>query len=485
MHRIWIIDDEPTICWALKKELEKTGAPVEVFASAEACVEQIRNSAPLPAVVLLDVRLPGQSGLDLLEILQALPSNPAVIVMTAFGDLKVAVEALRGRAFEYLTKPFDMTTILNVVRRAIESRSPTHAPAAVPPLPALTRDTMLGESPAMQGVYKQIAIAAQSDAPVLIDGETGTGKSLVARMIHRFSPRANEPLVFFRPDPEHGAESDAELFGTCLPSMIPSSSMGPIKQPGLMLLAGMGTLVIDEVVDLSIASQAKLLGAIESGVFQAIASATPDPLRARFLFTSSVDWEGACHDGELYEPFAAQIRVLHVRLPPLRERREDIRILAHAFLESADSTTDASGLAKQWSETALQILEHQSWPGNVRQLRQAIQTAKVRARGSVIQPEDLPAMETPDHDRLGSGSMDDDLAHATRTWLKTHSIEMGVRELSETVNAGFLYDQFLSVAEKALIQGVLEECGGNRAAVAARLGIHRTTLRQKMKRYGL
>jgi DNA-binding NtrC family response regulator len=109
----------------------------------------------------------------------------------------------------------------------------------------------------------------------------------------------------------------------------------------------------------------------------------------------------------------------------------------------------------------------------------------VQARGSVIQPEDLPAMETPDHDRLGSGSMDDDLAHATRTWLKTHSVEMGVGEPSETVNAGFLYDQFLSVSEKALIQGVLEECGGNRAAVAARLGIHRTTLRQKMKRYGL
>lgn len=479
MKRIWIIDDEPTICWALRKELEQIGYRVSVFGSAEECLESIRSSARSPDIVLLDVRLPGKSGLDLLGTLHQLSTRPAVIVMTAFGDLKVAVEAVRGRAFEYLTKPFDLATMLNTVRRAAESTEESQPRTGHDASP-LQHDTMLGDSPAMQGVYKQIAIAAQSDAPVLIDGEAGTGKSLVARMIHRFSNRAAEPLVFFRPDDNHVTESDAELFGTYLPSTVSGSSSGPNKQPGLMFLAGKGTLVVDEVAQLSIAAQAKLLSAIESGSFQAIASAESDPFRARLLFTSSFDLEGACNDGAVYEPLAAQMRVINIQLPTLRERRGDIRSLAEAFL-----AMESPEAPKRLSDRALQVLESQPWPGNVRQLKQTLQYAALHARGSVVNPEDLPAMRSQPGDDSSAGSVSGDLEQATRSWLLAHCPHDLPDEGSAELQSGFLHEQFLAIAERALIQAMLERCGGNRASVASRLGIHRTTLRQKMKRYGL
>lgn len=480
MKQVWVIDDEPTICWALRKELEQAGYAVGVFGSGEACLDHIPVASAYPNVVLLDVRLPGKSGLDLLGPLQDLPSRPAVIVMTAFGDLKVAVEAVRGRAFDYLTKPFDLSTVLSLVDRAAQdARRPM--PATVnTSIEKGSHDTMLGDSSAMQGVYKQIAIAAPSDTPVLIEGETGTGKSLVARMIHRFSRRALQPLVFFRPDTEHMTESEGELFGTCLPSTVTGNALGPNKQPGLMLLSGEGTLVIDEVVELSIAAQAKLLGAIETGSYQAIASAESDPFRARLVFTSSFDLEGACHDGALYEPLAAQMRVINIRIPPLRERREDIRGLAKAFLAMA--TPDPR---KHFSEKAFQFLESHPWPGNVRQLKQAVQYAALRAPGTLINPEDLPVLEGQPGAQSIAGSAAENLEHATRSWLQAQcDQDKGFRTETEFPE-GFLYDQFLAIAERALIQAMLEECGGNRAAVASRLGWHRTTLRQKMKRYGL
>lgn len=484
MKRVWVIDDEPTICWALRKELEQSGYEVEVFGSAEACIERIHDVDCYPNVVLLDVRLPGKSGLELLGDLQGLPSQPAVIVMTAFGDLKVAVEAVRGRAFEYLTKPFDLATVLNLVARAAQSTVPTGSVAKNYEGSKFAQDTMLGDSPAMQRVYKQIAIAAQSDAPVLIDGESGTGKSLVARMIHRFGNRATQPLVFFRPDADHIMESDAELFGTCLPSAMTGSSMvgsvGPNKQPGLMLLSGQGTLVIDEVVELSIAAQAKLLGAIEAGTYQAISSAESDPFRARLVFTSSFDLEGACNDGELYEPLAAQMRVINIQLPPLRERRDDIRGLAQEFLAMV-----AGDRRRHFSDAAIQSLESQSWPGNVRQLKQAVQYAAVHARGSIINAEDLPSLESQTADRSITGSYAEHLEQATRSWLQSQCEQESRIHGDSEIPAGFLYDHFLAIAERALIQAMLEECGGNRAAVASRLGLHRTTLRQKMKRYEL
>lgn len=480
MTRVWIVDDEPTICWALKKQLEQSGYAVEVYSSAEACLEQLKGARRYPEIVLLDVRLPGKSGLELLGPLQDSPSKPAVIVMTAFGDLKVAVEAVRGRAFEYMTKPFDLTAALNAVHRAAQSVRASVQQSGMDIANELQQETMLGDSPGMQGVYKQIAIAAQSDAPVLIDGESGTGKTLVARMIHRFSNRATEPLVFFRPDAEHVSESDAELFGTCLPTKVSGMAAGASKQPGLMLLSGKGTLVVDEVTQLSIAAQAKLLGAMESGSFQAIASAESDPFRARILFTSSLDLEGACNDGTLYEPLGTQMRVINIQLPPLRERRGDIRGLANAFLSMVSSDS-----VKHFSDAALDMLESQSWPGNVRQLKQAVQYASVHARGSVIQPEDLPAMDSRASSERIVGTTAENLERATRSWLMAQCAQEHREEGGSEPVVGFLLDQFLAVAERSLIQAMLEECGGNRAAVASRLGIHRTTLREKMKRYDL
>jgi two-component system, NtrC family, nitrogen regulation response regulator GlnG len=460
MNHVWIVDDEPSICWALRKGLESGGFQVTLFSSAEACLEYVARGNPYPAVVLLDVRLPGTSGLELLPKLQTLPSQPAVIVMTAFGDLKIAVDAVRGKAFDYLTKPFDLCDALESVHRAIGNAATSKLSADSQLANKLHKEVMLGSSAAMQRVYKQIAIAAESDAPVLILGEPGTGKSIVAAMIHSMSRRAPHPLLFFRPDASRPADADAELFG----SRLAQSSV-----PGLLTLVGSGTLVIEELAALTTVTQSKLLSAMETGRFQAVMSVESEPLQSRLLFTSAQELDQAMADGELLESFLAEVRVLTIPLPPLRERCEDIPPLVQAFLAH-----ESPNRVMHITDLAVSELVHRVWPGNVRELRQTIQGAILKTRGDVIDVCDLPNAPR----MLPREGMQDnpaeELSDAARRWL-----------LSQRDASGFLYEECLAIVERALIDQLMQEHEGNRAAIAAQLGIHRATLRQKMKRLGL
>lgn len=403
--------------------------------------------------------------------------------MTAFGDLKVAVEAIRGKAFEYLTKPFDLPSALALVQRAVER----HGGDIVKPdnglADQLQRDLMLGSSPAMQKVYKEVAFAAQSNQPVLIQGEPGTGKSLVAMMVHRMSGRASEPFLFFRPDANRSTESDSELFGTRMPSLEPGEDglQGPPCQPGLLALAGKGSLVIEEFTELSISTQARVLSAIETGSYQALLSAKRERSQARLLFTTSQDLIGEGMEDEVLEALLSQLRVCCIQLPPLRDRREDIRTLVQAFLAIASPERSQS-----LSDEALRWLERREWPGNVRELKQFIQHAAVHCNGPVIDVRNFSGIETTEEEESASEGARQELADATRRWLKVKLKKDPTDARYVAANeVGFLHDQCLEVVEHALIRAMLEYYQGNRAAVAARLGLHRTTLRQKMKRYGL
>ena len=209
---IWIVDDEPTICRALKKILEREGFRVSVFSSAQPFIDALAFTASRPKAILLDIRLPGKSGLDLLTELHSQTVSIPIILMTAFGDLKTAVDAVRGKAFEYLTKPFDLDEVLQAVHRAVRIDHQRTYSASKQSALRLEQQKILGQSPSMQQIYKQVASAAESDLPVLIEGEQGTGKSLVASMIHRLSRRSTDPYLVYRVSLDRQSDDVVQLW---------------------------------------------------------------------------------------------------------------------------------------------------------------------------------------------------------------------------------------------------------------------------------
>ena len=271
MSTIWIVDDEPAICWALRTNLEADRHVVEIFSASEPVIRALRDQ--LPDLILLDVRLPGISGLELLDAIKKDHPNLPVILMTAFGDLKTAVQAVHGAAFEYLTKPFDLEVALQAIRRALAQRH--LRPANLSPTPKNQSDfptqlsqspeaeMILGKSPAIQAVYKQIAMASSIDSIVLIEGEEGTGKNLVADRIHRFSRRKDQPFLMISAIPGKDLEFETELFGS---GRSDTDQLQPLRT-GLLELANEGTVLIDEVGAASLTNQLRLIRAIESQSF--------------------------------------------------------------------------------------------------------------------------------------------------------------------------------------------------------------------------
>jgi two-component system nitrogen regulation response regulator GlnG len=478
MSSVFIVDDEPAICWALRKSLESEAHRVQVFSAAEPLLDLIENQRQSPDVILLDVRLPGLSGLEALGRIQSEHPDLPIIVMTAFGDLQTAVDAIHGRAFEYLTKPFDLEIALQSVRRAIAQRRTKISDTNESTAHQIQNGLILGSSVAMQAIYKQIAIAASVDSTVLIEGDRGTGKGIVAAMIHRFSSRSKEPFLSISSVIDRPSDFESELFGSGASEL----STGPLYKTGLIQLASAGTLVVEEIGMVPPSTQLKLLRAIESKTYYPLMTAEAGQLNARLLFTTVHDIDSLAAEGELLEEFRSQLQVYRIALPPLRDRREDIAPMAQAFVANIAS---AQG-SMQISEQALQELERRDWPGNIRELRQTIQRAAMVATGKVIEIEDLPQVQTVGPGNVSSSIKERQLRDATRMWTIEHlKISQASFSRTEMDTVGTLYEDMLAVVEPSLITQTLEEFSGNRAAAAALLGLHRSTLRQKMKRYGI
>ncbi len=476
MSQVWIVDDEPAICLALRTSLEADSHRVRVFSAAEPLIKQLELASSMPDVLLLDIRLPGMSGLDALQMICATYPNLPVIVMTAFGDLQSAVNAIQGRAFEYLTKPFELETALQTIHRALAQRSIAVSNIDEQVANQLQTDLLLGTSVAMQSVYKRIAIAASRETAVLVEGERGTGKSVVAAMIHRFSPRSNAPFLSISSIADRLGNFDVELFGAKSADLSQSS----VVRTGMMELAGNGTLVVDEIGLIPIPVQAKLLSAIESGTYVPVMDSVARKLSCRIMFTTVNDIDRLKMDGELTEQFHSHLQVYRIALPPLRDRREDIAPMVQSFLNQT------SMVNLQFSQNAMRELERRDWPGNVRELRQTIQRAAMASTGRIIQLEDLP---TASNSHSTSGNLTANthmLVEATRHWLAEQLKSKNISEMiAENGLTGTTYDDFLGIVEPPLIEKALEELHGNRAAVSTLLGMHRSTLRQKMKRYGI
>lgn len=450
-----IVDDEQAISWSLRKAFERQGHRVNVAASAEAAVDQAK--AQPPDVIILDVRLPGADGLSVLGQLRELSHGAPIIVITAHGNLSTAVRAVEGGAFDYLAKPFDLAQIQAVVDRALASRG--QKPVAVLPSTA-PEEEMIGQSLAMQAVFKRIALVAPTDASVLITGESGTGKELVARAVHRHSARRN--AVFL---PVHVAALnpnlvESELFGHTRGAFTGANQ----AKPGLLSLANGGTLFLDELGDIPLGVQAKLLRVLEHQELLPVGGATPERINVRILAATNADLLKQVNAGQFRHDLFFRLNVFEVNLPSLRDRLDDIAALVAYFVRKY-------GAHPTVSEETLNYLRRRTWPGNVRELRNSIEHAAIISRGSPLMPEHFP----PPMNISGNESLTQRLGSLVRDWVRNEG-----QESTEPTN---LYDRLMALVEPALFDEVLQQTDHNRLAAARRLGIARATLRKMLAKY--
>ena len=466
MSRILIIDDEPAIGWSLREMLSDEGHSVEVAASVEAGLETCARFEP--EAMLLDVRLPGRDGLSALPEFRSIVPNAPVVVMTAFGDLDTAVRAVNAGAFDYLVKPFDLESVSRIVAHALAERDQHAAGRDQPAATATDAALLVGSSPPMQEVFKQISLVAPTELPVLITGETGTGKDLAARAIHAHSPRRHRPFV-------------ATSLGALAPSVIESELFGHVRgaftgatsdRPGLFAIADGGTLFLDEIGEAPLDLQVKLLRALETREVTPVGAAAPRKLDVRVIAATNRDLVAAIAAGTFREDLYHRLHVFPIHMPPLAARRDDIDTLAAHVL-----ARQAAGRPMPTMSEAFRVaLRSRPWPGNVRELKHAIEYAAVVARGGMLRPEHLPAQPaTAASQPVGDATADAQVVAAVGAWVDA-ALATG------TTTAGPLHEPLIDLVETTLMQKVVAAAGGNRTAAAKLLGLDRATLRSKLDR---
>lgn len=464
MSRLLVVDDEPAISWGLQKLGESLGHEVVTVSSAERALEEAQRG-PFDAVVL-DVRLPGRDGLSAIGDLQDCLGAAPIIIITAYGDLETAVQAVRRGAFEYLVKPFDLDRAQQVIERALEHRQ------AAPPAEVSQAAGFVGMTPAMQEAFKHIALAANSEAGVLIAGESGVGKELAARAIHRFSRRANGPFVPVNIASLNPSLAESELFGHLRGAFTGADE----TRVGLLVQAGGGTLFLDEVAEIPAAIQVKLLRVLDQGEVFPVGSRESVKTDFRVISATHQDLLAKVGDGSFRHDLYFRLCAFQLQLPPLRERREDIEALSEHFLEQI-AAGDADRRARL-SPQALAALRRRTWRGNVRELRNALEHAATLAGGGVIGPEHLPAeaSSTVLHSTEGS----DDLARLDALIARWAAARLAAGDAD-----GQLHELLLAIIEPPLFREALRRHHGQVAAAARELGLHRTTLKKKMDQYGI
>ena len=463
MSCILVVDDEESICWAFREFLGEEGHRVEAASTAE---EALRKAGEIhPDAVVLDVRLPGLDGLSALPSLRERAGGAPIVVMTAFGDLETAVRAVEAGAFEYLVKPFDLDQAGRVVRRALDAgKGPRRASASIPA--ADLGDALVGSSAPMQALFRRIALAAAADVPVLITGESGTGKELVARALHRYGSRRDGPFVPACLPALSPSLVEAELFGHAKGSFTGATR----DRKGILELAHGGTVLLDEIGDAPPTLQVKLLRAIENREVAPVGDARTRPVDIRVLAATNRPLPELVASGAFREDLYFRLAAFPIRVPPLRERLDDLPALASHFLARIRGRADE---AEVFVDEVIGALRARPWPGNVRELRNAIEHAAILARGGPIRVDHLPSPASP-----STSSNRREFADSVAGWAESEAAR-----IEPDGPGGDLYARFLQEAEPPLLRAALERCGGNRAAAAELLGIDRATLRQKLKRH--
>lgn len=455
---VWVVDDDESIRFILQRALRRSGYEVQVFDSVGSVSKALE--AAVPQVVLTDIRLPDDDGLSLMDTLHRRELELPVIAMTAFSDLGQTVSAFQKGVFDYLSKPFDLNQVLSVVARAI---APSGKEADIPQQGS--SETLLGESPAMQDVFRTIGRLYRSDINVLITGETGSGKEVVARVLHQHSPRSDGPFIALNTAAIPSELLESELFGHERGAFTGAHA----RRLGRFEEAAKGTLFLDEIGDMPLSLQTRLLRVLAEGDYYRVGGRDLLKADVRIIAATHQDLEEKVREGSFREDLYHRLNVIHIALPALRERREDVGLLARRFLHQAAKEL---GLEEKVLRTdSLKQLEQFDWPGNVRQLQNICRQLSVMAPAEQIFPEDLPAeIRSPGRSaasQAASGSWPEQLRH----W--------AVAELA--AGGGNLVGRAQTELERVLIDCVLEQTGGQRIKAAELLGLGRNTLTRKLK----
>lgn len=450
--RILVIDDEETVRRGLVSILVRESHIAEGAGAAEeglAMAERARYD-----LVFLDARLPGTDGINLIPRLRSKCPPPEVVVLTGFGSVPSAVEAMRRGALDYVEKPFHTDRILALVRRVLESNYLREEVDRLRgQMRQLTAPRIVGHSRAVLAVLAAVdRVALSPMTTVLVRGESGTGKELVARAIHDRGARHDRPFVAINCAAFTESLLESELFGY-EPGAFTGASGG--GKEGLLAAAQGGTLFLDEISEMATILQAKLLRVLQERSFRKVGGVEDTALDARIIASTNRDLERLVKEGQFREDLFYRLDVMPIRVPPLRERREDIPLLAHHFL--AQFASQMGKMLRGFSEEALENLTERHWPGNVRELRNAIEFAAITCPGGEIQEEHLPDAREP-------------------------GITLARAEEPFSLPAG---DRSLRTMEEILVRRVLEETGWNISRAASDLGINRTTLYNKIRLYNI
>ncbi len=458
MKPVWIIDDDRSIRWVLEKALAREGIEYKSFVSAAEAVQALTHGAP--QVVVSDIRMPGSSGLELLQTLRERHPTLPVIIMTAYSDLESAVSSFQGGAFEYLPKPFDINHAVELIRRALEQSQRKNAALEE----AVATPDILGQAPAMQEVFRAIGRLSQSQATVLINGESGTGKELVAQALHRHSPRKNAPFVAINTAAIPKDLLESELFGHERGAFTGATAM----RRGRFEQAEGGTLFLDEIGDMPAELQTRLLRVLSDNNFYRVGGHQPVKANVRIIAATHQDIEERVKQGLFREDLFHRLNVIRLRLPPLRERHEDIPLLAKYFLQK--NARELGVEQKSFSDAAIQYLAAQDFPGNVRQLENLCHWLTVMTPSRQIEVADFPPewRETP---AILPGDWRNALAQQAAL-----ALQRGDQNILDN-----LVRQF----ESTLITQALQYTGGRRIEAATLLGMGRNTLTRKIQELGL
>jgi two-component system nitrogen regulation response regulator GlnG len=483
--RVWVVDDDESIRWVLDKALARAGIAVRSFAAPSELLEALDSEAP--DVLISDIRMPGMDGLALLERLRAERPSLPIIITTAHSDLDAAVLSYRGGAFEYLPKPFDVDAVVDLVRRAAKRPK-----GAEPPAPAAPPAALIGEAPAMQEVFRAIGRLASSQINVLVTGETGVGKELVARALHAHSPRAARPFIAVNTAAIPRDLMESEFFGHERGAFTGAQS----QRKGRFEQADGGTLFLDEIGDMPHDLQTRLLRVLSDGEFYRVGGTAPVKVDVRVIAATHQDLEAAVRAHRFREDLYHRLNVIRVRVPSVRERRDDIPLLLSHFL--AQASRELKAPAKRPRPEVVAHLQTLDWPGNVRQIENACRWLTVMAPGRDVHLADLPpelrtvipatpavipapASVIP----AEAGIQLDARARGHDEKAEWHTLLHQWAELKLRAGQNDLLGEALPEFERTLIRIALAECGGQRQEAARRLGWGRNTLTRKIKELGL
>lgn len=465
MKNVWIVDDDRSIRWVLEKALQKADIPCKTFSEAESVLQAIKKEQP--ALILSDIHMPGKSGLEMLtEIKKSYPKLP-IIIMTAYSDLDSAVASFQGGAFEYLPKPFDIDKAIELVRRATEeSEEEEQTPAEE------TASEIIGKAPAMQEVFRAIGRLSQSKATVLLTGESGAGKEVVARALHKHSPRSNAPFVAINMAAIPKDLMETELFGHEKGAFTGASAI----RHGRFEQAEGGTLFLDEIGDMPAELQTRLLRVLSDGYYYRVGGHQSLKANVRIIAATHQNLEAMVRENRFREDLYHRLNVIRLRLPPLRERPEDIPLLVNHFLQKSAENLGVE--PKLMSEEAMEFLKRFPFPGNVRQLENLCNWLVVMAPSQHIRVTDLPEeVRNGEAEKVHKNGEVSGSAPAGGSWEELLKGE--VKEMLKNQSPD-LMKQLADTFESIVIGTALEYTHGRRVDAATRLGIGRNTITRKI-----